>query len=91
MGLRIVNGVPYFDGKTSNFPNGTRACSMCLRLPARTVGGKAVSYCRRCATEANRKSRKGKVSMLVTPEERLLLRELRQAVPAGRHHARGLQ
>lgn len=91
MGLRIVNGVPYFDGKTGNFPNGTRACSQCLRLPARLVGGRAVSYCRRCATEANRQSRKGKVNMLVTPDERLLLLEVRGAVPAGRHHARALR
>lgn len=87
MGLRIVNGVPYFDGKSGGWPEGTRACSYCLQRPARVDRSRVQSYCRVCATEANRRSRKGKINTLLSPEERMLILELRQVRPAGRHHA----
>lgn len=80
MRVRVVGGVPYFE-------DGSRVCSKCLRRPARVDRSGQQRYCRVCATEDMRLRRQGKVSMLLAPEERELIRELRQVQPAGRHHA----
>lgn len=77
------------------FIGGIPACPRCGRRPRKAIpaatkayarGRRWYGYCKVCLIEAEYDRRQN--LMRVSAEERELLLELRQAQPAGRHHAR---
>ena len=81
--------------------DGQKACVRCIERgafpprPARPyprnnrIGVRQFySYCKECHNDYSRERRSGKIETLLTPAEMDLIRELRTAQPAGKHHAR---